>query len=551
MKYAKANNLEIQKKPKDFSMFETESDIENENNDKDYSSVYKDTRKLYIVKESYSAKVPRKRKKRKKIVSLVKKWKIKWILSYSPDRQSRNLLEWWELVDLVDQDLVTLKYSNFQFEPNAAGKMMLWVWFTLSKQYSDKLSEDTTRWIKSTLQVWKAMGRFKHGYMKNPDWFFEPHPEYFPIVQEAFKKRIYTSDSDISIKAYMQGQGYKKLHQAEWKPDRLEPFNKRNMREIREDPFYYWILEHWDNVIDQRTYNPYYEPMITEDEYSILYEKLQESKVWKKWDLRKHDFAYSLPESFIKDTDWLNYTHYIKNMYRRKKDLTKLQKTKKKASIKDVVKSKDVVYEMKLKHSKQKWRSLSQEVVESLIADKLKQLKIDKKTFKEVLVHVFDTLERRQEQVKIERRRLNMEMSKLEWSISQLIKAKLLKAKTKKEEKIMEKEIQAKQKTLDRFKSNFDNLHVEGYNLCNEFEAFAWIIGEAYDFYLTSDPVRKRKITKIFFSHIVVHRDNAVELCVHKKLEWLMTRMGRSTGLEPATTGTTNQGSTNWATTAI
>jgi len=73
MKYAKANNLEIQKKPKDFSMFETESDIENENNDKDYSSVYKDTRKLYIVKESYSAKVPRKRKKRKKIVSLVKK----------------------------------------------------------------------------------------------------------------------------------------------------------------------------------------------------------------------------------------------------------------------------------------------------------------------------------------------------------------------------------------------------------------------------------------------------------------------------------------------
>jgi len=48
-----------------------------------------------------------------------------------------------------------------------------------------------------------------------------------------------------------------------------------------------------------------------------------------------------------------------------------------------------------------------------------------------------------------------------------------LKAKTKKEEKIMEKEIQAKQKTLDRFKSNFDNLHVEGYNLCNEFEAFA------------------------------------------------------------------------------
>jgi hypothetical protein len=51
------------------------------------------------------------------------------------------------LIDLIDKKEIdiTLKYTNFQFEPNAAGKMMLGMRFVLSKQYSDKLSEDVHR----------------------------------------------------------------------------------------------------------------------------------------------------------------------------------------------------------------------------------------------------------------------------------------------------------------------------------------------------------------------------------------------------------------------
>jgi sulfur transfer protein SufE len=42
-----------------------------------------------------------------------------------------------------------LKYTNFHFENNASGKMMLGIWFVFSKQYSDKLSEDITRGSKN------------------------------------------------------------------------------------------------------------------------------------------------------------------------------------------------------------------------------------------------------------------------------------------------------------------------------------------------------------------------------------------------------------------
>jgi hypothetical protein len=54
------------------------------------------------------------------------------------------------LINYVDEDKVDLKYTNFHFENNAAGKMMLGMWFVFSKQYSDKLSEDVRRGNKSS-----------------------------------------------------------------------------------------------------------------------------------------------------------------------------------------------------------------------------------------------------------------------------------------------------------------------------------------------------------------------------------------------------------------
>jgi hypothetical protein len=56
---------------------------------------------------------------------------------------------------------VELKYTNFHFEPNASGKMMLGIWFVFSKEYSDKLSEDVNRGNKSALSKGKAMGTSK------------------------------------------------------------------------------------------------------------------------------------------------------------------------------------------------------------------------------------------------------------------------------------------------------------------------------------------------------------------------------------------------------
>jgi hypothetical protein len=127
MKHVEEMKYKIMKKPEDFSDFEDADQITKEDNERHIEDrrIYQETRDLFIVKEDHSAMEPHKRPKRGKIIERVKKGKIKGILSYSSDRQTRNMLEGGELLDLIDQNKVVLKYVNFNFENSASGKMML------------------------------------------------------------------------------------------------------------------------------------------------------------------------------------------------------------------------------------------------------------------------------------------------------------------------------------------------------------------------------------------------------------------------------------------
>ncbi len=55
---------------------------------------------------------------------MIENGEIKWLLSYSPDRQSRNMLEAGEIIDLIDREDIdlTLKYTNFHFDQMQVGK---------------------------------------------------------------------------------------------------------------------------------------------------------------------------------------------------------------------------------------------------------------------------------------------------------------------------------------------------------------------------------------------------------------------------------------------
>lgn len=94
------------------------------------------------------------------------------------------------MINYVDEGKIDLKYTNFHFENNASGKIMLGTWFVFSKKYSDKLSKDIHRRTKSKVLSGKSIGRLKHGYRINKEGFHESHPEFFPLIQEVWRMKL-------------------------------------------------------------------------------------------------------------------------------------------------------------------------------------------------------------------------------------------------------------------------------------------------------------------------------------------------------------------------
>lgn len=95
VEYAQQNKLTIAQRPSDFAVFETAKDIRDEANEQDEfnKSIYNQYRHLYIIKEKESGKVPYIRPKRRELIKRVQTGQIKGVISYSPDRQARNMLE--------------------------------------------------------------------------------------------------------------------------------------------------------------------------------------------------------------------------------------------------------------------------------------------------------------------------------------------------------------------------------------------------------------------------------------------------------------------------
>ncbi len=146
---------------------------------------------LFYVVEQKSAKIPNNRPQWSKLIDLVKKGKINGILSYAPDRHARNLVESWELVQLIDQQYMDVQYTNFTFENNENGRMILWINFVISYNYSDVLSKNIWRGKTGVNERWQADGKYKYGYIINDKKYHEPDPEFFDVRKEAFRRKIY------------------------------------------------------------------------------------------------------------------------------------------------------------------------------------------------------------------------------------------------------------------------------------------------------------------------------------------------------------------------
>lgn len=126
--------------------------------------------KLNIVNwviESKTAKVP-SRPKLNQVLDRAEKGEFDGIISWHPDRLSRNSVDGGRIIYLLDTGhLKNIKFPTFWFDNTPQGKFMLSIAFGQSKYYVDNLSENVKRGMRQKIRRGDWPDKAPYGYRNN------------------------------------------------------------------------------------------------------------------------------------------------------------------------------------------------------------------------------------------------------------------------------------------------------------------------------------------------------------------------------------------------
>ena len=113
----------------------------------------RDGKQLEVVEElaeSISAKEPYRRPGFSRLISLVEKGVINGIITWHPDRLSRNEVDAASVTYLIRKGkLLDLQFGNYSFDNSPEGIMMLQMALSQSQYQSSKLARDVRRGVDS------------------------------------------------------------------------------------------------------------------------------------------------------------------------------------------------------------------------------------------------------------------------------------------------------------------------------------------------------------------------------------------------------------------
>lgn len=232
--------------------------------------------------EKRSAKKPGQRPQFKQVLSDIRSGKYDGILAWNPDRLARNMKEGGEIIDMVDEGVIKdLQFVTHHFTSDANGKMLLGMAFVLSKQYSDKLSQDVTRGVRRRFGEGQTQIP-KHGYL-NEKGLYKPDGKNFELVCTAWNMRS-EGVSIGEIVDFMNENGYARIIKRSGK---LVKMTIQILSNLFKDPFYYGILIQAKQKVDlQQMYD--FEPAITED----IYNKVQQLSYRRIKPNKPHNSAF-------------------------------------------------------------------------------------------------------------------------------------------------------------------------------------------------------------------------------------------------------------------
>jgi site-specific DNA recombinase len=224
-----------------------------------------------VKRESFSAKASGKRPIFQELLNEIDSGKYNGILTWAPDRLSRNAGDLGSVVDLMDaKKLVHIQTYGQTFSNSPNEKFLLMILCSQAKLENDNKSQNVRRGLRARVEMGLWPCRPPTGYtkFKRMDQKCESiiDPERAPVIKQMFEKIGYDGWSGRKLHIWLRDE-------LDFKTENGKHLSLGNLYRILENHFYYGRFEYPKN--SGKWYDGAHEPIITKELFTIVQEQIK------------------------------------------------------------------------------------------------------------------------------------------------------------------------------------------------------------------------------------------------------------------------------------
>ncbi len=229
-----------------------------------------------IRRESHSAKDSAQRPVFTEILADIRSGRYTGILTWAPDRLSRNAGDLGSLVDLMDQKLLLeIKTYGQHFTNSPNEKFLLMILCSQAKLENDNKSVNVKRGLRMRCEMglWPSVAPTGYLNEKRIDrkGYVMIDPERGPVMKQMFEKVAYEKWSGRKIYHWL------KFDMNFRSKTSNKPLTLSNIYRLLQTPFFYGVFEY--PVGSGKWYQGKHEPLITRELYEKSKEQLKRDKI--------------------------------------------------------------------------------------------------------------------------------------------------------------------------------------------------------------------------------------------------------------------------------
>jgi DNA invertase Pin-like site-specific DNA recombinase len=220
-----------------------------------------------MKRESHSAKETGQRPVFNEIIEEIKQNKFNGILTWAPDRISRNAGDLGKIVDLMDSGaLLEIKTFGQSFSNNPNEKFLLMILGSQAKLENDNRGINVKRGLRTRVEMGLWPGVAPLGYLNqklmDKKCQVITDPLRAPVIKKMFEKVAYEHYSGRKVYNWLR-------HELNFYTRGNKPLTQSGIFRILDNPFYYGVYEYPKK--SGNWYNGKHEPIINQE----LFEKAQ------------------------------------------------------------------------------------------------------------------------------------------------------------------------------------------------------------------------------------------------------------------------------------